>query len=441
MGCAASAPIDQDPAAKQRNDEIDKSISQEKKKRANENRTKLLVLGAGESGKSTILKQMTLIYGTGFTPNQLETFRQAIQINILVSIVSLIKAMDKLRIPFGFKKPVDADEATRRLAAFSTNLLLEITVVDSNEHSMDDVQDESQLKSTCEEGRSGSTTDPIADLSKQEFAVAGGTDTHESRVAALAREFRKLDHPSFGFNLKMAMQPETIAAIKEIWNDPGIQYCYTRANEFQLMDSCAYVMQHIDRISSADFVPTNEDVLNARIMTVGVHESNFKVGGMMLTIYDVGGQRSERKKWAQYFDDTQAILFLVAVSAYDQSCMEDDQTNRVVESMNLFSSICNHPLFKKTDMVLFLNKIDLFQTKIETRPISLYFQDYTGAPNSVQESAKYFIKRFQAINKYPNDKQIYPHLTHATDTNMTKKVLESVFESILKGNMEAYGMV
>ncbi|KAJ3013820.1 UNVERIFIED_CONTAM: hypothetical protein HDU68_000527 [Siphonaria sp. JEL0065] len=194
-------------------------------------------------------------------------------------------------------------------------------------------------------------------------------------------------------------------------------------------------MENIDRISDPLFHPTNDDILNARVTTTGVSETKFNVDGVTLVIYDVGGQRSERRKWAQFFDNVQAIIFIIAVSAYDQVCMEDEETNRLVESMNLFGSICNHPLFKALDMVLFLNKIDLFEEKTKLRPISLYFPDY-GGPNEYQASAKYFIRRFKEINKYPDNKKIYPHLTHATDTKQTKKILASVLESLMRSNLK-----
>ncbi|KAJ3077553.1 Guanine nucleotide-binding protein G(t) subunit alpha-2, partial [Rhizoclosmatium hyalinum] len=300
--------------------------------------------------------------------------------------------------------------------------------------------DVSQQKLGSEEGRCGLIRDPIAELADREYDAANDAAAQQSENAELAREFRKLEHPSFGFNLKMAITKENIEIIKKLWKDSGIHEslriylpsCFD-------CDWCS-MMEHIDRISAPDYKPTNEDILNARVTTIGVHETKFKMDGMLLVIYDVGGQRSERKKWAQYFDDTQAIIFLVAISAYDQVCSEDEETNRVVESMNLFGSICNHPLFKKTDMVLFFNKIDLFQEKVKKRPVSLYFHDYEGPAEEYEPAANYFKKRFTDINKYPNEKRIYTHLTHATDTSMTKKVLASVLDSIVSKNLQTIGL-
>ena len=40
-------------------------------------------------------------------------------------------------------------------------------------------------------------------------------------------------------------------------------------------------------------------------------------------MFDVGGQRSERKKWIHCFENVNALLFLVAISGYDQCLAED----------------------------------------------------------------------------------------------------------------------
>jgi len=40
-------------------------------------------------------------------------------------------------------------------------------------------------------------------------------------------------------------------------------------------------------------------------------------------MFDVGGQRSERKKWIHCFENVNALMFLVAISGYDQCLAED----------------------------------------------------------------------------------------------------------------------
>jgi guanine nucleotide-binding protein G(i) subunit alpha len=96
-------------------------------------------------------------------------------------------------------------------------------------------------------------------------------------------------------------------------------------------------------------------------------------------MFDVGGQRSERKKWIHCFENVTAVIFLAAISEYDQVLIEDETMNRMQEALTLFDSICNSKWFSSTSMILFLNKVDLFKEKLTKKPLSDYFPDFTGA--------------------------------------------------------------
>lgn len=95
-------------------------------------------------------------------------------------------------------------------------------------------------------------------------------------------------------------------------------------------------------------------------------------------MFDVGGQRSERKKWIHCFENVTTIIFLVAISEYDQLLFEDETVNRMQEALTLFDSICNSRWFTKTSIILFLNKIDRFKEKLPVSPMKNYFPDYEG---------------------------------------------------------------
>lgn len=79
----------------------------------------------------------------------------------------------------------------------------------------------------------------------------------------------------------------------------------------------------LPRLWTPDYLPTDQDILHARLRTTGISETYFDVGNLIYRMFDVGGQRSERKKWIHVFDNAQAILFLVAISAYDSVLIED----------------------------------------------------------------------------------------------------------------------
>ena len=72
-----------------------------------------------------------------------------------------------------------------------------------------------------------------------------------------------------------------------------------------------------------DFLPTDQDILRTRLRTTGISETIFELGNLTYKMVDVGGQRSERKKWIHVFDNVQVVLFLVAISGYDHVLVED----------------------------------------------------------------------------------------------------------------------
>jgi G-protein alpha subunit len=80
----------------------------------------------------------------------------------------------------------------------------------------------------------------------------------------------------------------------------------------------------IDRISDSRYTPSDQDVLRSRVKTTGITETTFIIGDLTYRMFDVGGQRSERKKWIHCFENVTAIIFLVAISEYDQVLIEDE---------------------------------------------------------------------------------------------------------------------
>jgi len=200
----------------------------------------------------------------------------------------------------------------------------------------------------------------------------------------------------------------------------------------------------IERIAQPDYIPDDQDVLRSRVKTTGITETTFIIGDLTYRMFDVGGQRSERKKWIHCFENVTTILFLVAISEYDQLLFEDETVNRMQEALTLFDSICNSRWFIKTSIILFLNKMDRFKEKLAISPMSNYFPDYTNArqKDSSMElkvydnltasggseyaaACDYILNRFVSLNQHET-KQIYTHFTCATDTSQIRFVMAAV---------------
>uniref|UniRef100_A0A915LMX4 Uncharacterized protein n=1 Tax=Meloidogyne javanica TaxID=6303 RepID=A0A915LMX4_MELJA len=186
----------------------------------------------------------------------------------------------------------------------------------------------------------------------------------------------------------------------------------------------------IDRISQSNYVPTIQDILLLRVPTSGIVEVQFNVNRFPFRVFDVGGQRNERRKWIHCFDNVQAIIFVAAVNEFDQTLEEDENTNRLIESLHLFKSICMAKWFINTGIILFLNKTDLFEQKIAgKKSIKQLFPSYTGS-NSYSDQLDFIQQNFLAMNSNPS-KQVYAHRTCATNTDQMELVLKNVFELVL----------
>jgi len=199
-----------------------------------------------------------------------------------------------------------------------------------------------------------------------------------------------------------------------------------------------YYLSDMSRLTAVGYVPSDLDVLHSRVKTTGITETKFKVDKLTYRMFDVGGQRSERKKWIHCFDNVTAVVFLVAISSYDQKLVEDEDVNRMTEALNLFESTCNSKWFANTSFILFLNKIDLFKEKLPISPLSTYFPDFTHGTN-YDKACDYFVNKFKALNHTP--KEIYHYLTCATDTSQIKFVMAAVNDIIIQGNLRESGLL
>ncbi|KDN41431.1 putative guanine nucleotide-binding protein alpha-1 subunit [Tilletiaria anomala UBC 951] len=353
MGCG---PSKEDREGQLRNEAIEAQLKKDRLVQRNE--IKMLLLGAGESGKSTILKQMRLINHGSYSVEERESYKEIIFSNTLQSMRVLLDAMENLDIPL-------ADGANAKRAEIILSLPTQME-----------------------------------------------TET---------------------------LPPVVADAIGGLWLDPGVQACFRRSREYQLNDSAPYYFDSIARISDPRYTPTDQDVLRSRVKTTGITETHFQIGELHYRLFDVGGQRSERKKWIHCFENVTAIIFLVAISEYDQLLYEDQNVNRMQEALTLFDSICNSRWFVQTNIILFLNKIDLFREKLPISPMSNYFSDYTGG-GDYNAACEYIVNRFVSLNQ-SETKTVYTHFTCATDTNQIRFVLSAVNDIIIQVNLRSCGLL
>jgi hypothetical protein len=86
-------------------------------------------VGAGESGKSTVLKQMRLIYSQGFSKTEKEEWRTIIFNNLLGAFKIILDAMDELDIELDVELNDVSTHAVYRLSIFALTAMVFPTVL------------------------------------------------------------------------------------------------------------------------------------------------------------------------------------------------------------------------------------------------------------------------------------------------------------------------
>ncbi|XP_041061243.1 guanine nucleotide-binding protein G(s) subunit alpha isoform X1 [Carcharodon carcharias] len=362
-------------ADKKRSRSIDKSLKAEKREYKQTHR--LLLLGAGESGKSTIVKQMRILHVNGFHADEKKRKIQDIKNNIKEAIETIVGAMNTLVPPVPLAHP------------------------------------ENQFR-----------LEYILNLANQK-----------------------------NFEFTQEFYEHTTV----LWQDEGVKACYERSNEYQLIDCAHYFLDRIDIVKQNDYIPPDQDLLRCRVLTSGIFETRFQVEKVNFHMFDVGGQRDERRKWIQCFNDVTAIIFVVASSSYNMVIREDNQTNRLQEALNLFKSIWNNRWLRTISVILFLNKQDLLAEKVLAgkSKIEDYFPEfarYTTPDDASPEPdedprvtrAKYFIRdEFLRISTASGDGRhyCYPHFTCAVDTENIRRVFNDCRDIIQRMHLRQYELL
>lgn len=341
--------------------EIQKILKDQKKRERKE--IKVLLLGTGESGKTTFIKQMRIIHGKGYSEEDRRAFAKLVFQNIFTAVKAMTWAMNTLRIPYANPQ--------------------------------------------------------------NEIYAKWVQDVDIRQVTQLDRGY--------------------VDAIRHLWADTGLRVCYSRRREYQLLDSTEYFMTNLERIAGPDYIPTDQDVLRVRVPTTGINDYSFSVEKITLRIVDVGGQKSERRKWIHCFENVTSLIFLASLSEYDQRLEENDIDNRMEESMTLFYTTIHSPWFSGASIILFLNKKDILAEKIQTSDLQTYFQGFTGRKRDAQAAMNYISEMYKQQGLSREDKRerktIYSHFTCATDTKNIRMVFNDVKDTVLIKSLAEYGVI
>ncbi|KAM9792128.1 guanine nucleotide-binding protein subunit alpha-12a isoform 2-T2 [Neosynchiropus ocellatus] len=361
--------------ARRRSREIDAMLARER--RAVRRRVRVLLLGAGESGKSTFLKQMRIIHGHEFDQRALRDFRDTVYENILKGVRVLVDARAKLGI------------AWQRGENEKPGLLV-----------------------MSWEARAGSSAVEPGDFQLYVAALSSlWADAGIQEAYARRSEFQLSESVKYFLdNLERIGQPVSV----------------------RVPVTCG---PSLTAVCPQTYVPSRQDILFARKATKGIVEHDFVIKKIPFKMVDVGGQRSQRQKWFQCFDGITSILFMASSSEYDQVLMEDRRTNRLVESMSIFETIVNNKLFLNVSIILFLNKTDLLADKIRAVDIRKHFPEFRGDPRRLEDVQTFLVQSFSRKRRN-RGKPLFHHFTTAVDTENIRFVFHAVKDTILQENLK-----
>ncbi|KAJ7034514.1 guanine nucleotide-binding protein alpha-4 subunit [Mycena alexandri] len=121
--------------------------------------------------------------------------------------------------------------------------------------------------------------------------------------------------------------------------------------------------------------------------------------------------------WVPFFDDVDAIIFLAPIAGFDQVLAEDKTVNRLEDSVLLWKAVCSNKLLAGVDLVLFLNKCDILEKKLEGGVrLVRYVRSYADRENTFEAVSQYLRSEFSAIHREysPNPRKFYAFLTSVT---------------------------
>ncbi|OJA09485.1 hypothetical protein AZE42_05856 [Rhizopogon vesiculosus] len=444
----------QEAEARRVSQAIDDSIRAEKQAQKKKGIVRLLLLGQSESGKSTTLRHFQRLYTPTAFHEERILWRSVIQLNIVRSVRTILDVLSNLRLPPIDSGGEDSDDGTSNLPHELEMLQMRLTplrhiealliakLIPPNEDETASVIGSSPLSAY----HSHRSRNYEHSWRTQEVFVRPGATW--KGVLAKGTRGRPVSLGDTGMHIRDEAQEVLNSCnydIMTLWNDKLVREVLRR-RKIRLEESSGFFLNDLDRVTALNYTPSDDDVLRARLKTVGVSEYRCEMeavagreSGTEWRIIDVGGSRSQRATWVPFFDDVDAIIFLAPISSFDQVLSEDRSVNRLEDSVLLWKAVCSNKLLANVDLVLFLNKCDILDAKLSSGiRLSKYVRSYGDRPNDMETASKYFRSKFSAIHREysPLPRKFYGFCTTVTDTTTTAGILASVRDMVVRRHLK-----
>ncbi|VDD83895.1 unnamed protein product [Mesocestoides corti] len=269
-------------------------------------------------------------------------------------------------------------------------------------------------------------------------------------VLSLKKLLRDLGNFEEGFNLENTIEDaqlifrnadqikqgnlstKVIAALKNLRQDNAMQ-SYLKVATDQAADSSNYFFSSLERLIHNNFVPSEDDMLHIKCGSCGIAEETITHVGDSFRFICVFTNRSSIKKWVHFFEEVDAIIFIASLVNYDEPLIHDPEKLRLRDDMAYFESICNSKWFGNcSQIVLILNKFDLFTRKIATSPLKICFPDYRGSSDPM-EAAQFIQKKFEALNRNPL-RTVHSYITSVRSKDSVKEIVDAIINLTAKSS-------
>ncbi|KAJ6591120.1 heterotrimeric G protein alpha subunit [Mycena vulgaris] len=453
-------PLDETPAqmtarlkreadAQRISDNIDEDIKRDRAlQRKARKELRILLLGQGES-------DFRMQYARDAWEQERAGWRAVVQLNIIRSIILILEIIEA---EMSGNVPLEEDEAPRRFSDSAADVF-------SDKHRLLMIRlaplrgVEADLKRRL--GAGAEPVHPSLPMSATPFEDPAPIPAPKRRAEFFVRSWtdaiapvnpqRSPTHADLDSSTITLMTCKD--DMKALWSDPAVQLALDR-RKIRLVDTAGFFLNDLDRIATRSYTATDDDIVRARLRTVGIQEYLLRIGegfpllggdnSWVWKLYDVGGCRTARAAWLPFFQDISVIIFLCPVSCFDERLDEDMRVNRLEDSTLLWRSICSSKLLTRTQLILFLNKCDLLKRKLKRGvKIKTYLPSYGDRPNEVMPVVKYLREKYKEIQKQhsPEPRVSYIYTTTVTDTTATAKTLHSIRDRVLRENLVTSNLV
>ncbi|KAI0746950.1 guanine nucleotide binding protein, alpha subunit [Daedaleopsis nitida] len=462
--------------AKRVSDAIDRAIEHERQavRRRQKVERKLLLLGQSESGKSTMLKNFQLYFAPKALQAESDAWRAVIHLNLVRSVNFILDLLSNTiaanTSPYapsyhanvnqhghgnvnaqsssggGDTSPTVPSFAHHRMSAtpqsagdirrykLALSPLRQVEMILLKQLAVHDVPSRAGT-------RADSRSNPWM-TGRPEVAVRGGRGWKSllrRRADDDARTANGLEELENARQILDACKADIVS----LWESEFVQ-SGLKDEGVVLWEQSGFFLDQAARIADLSFQPTFDDILRARLQTVGVEEHKLVMEttaeqGQQWTFYDVGGARGQRASWAPFFDHVNAIIFLCSTAGFNEVLIEDRSVNRLLDSFTLWKTVCSSRLLGNTQFILLLNKTDILSARLQS---GIRFSDYIKSyknENDPLHVTEYLRKKFVAMHYHhsPQPRQLHVHSTCAINIDMTSAVLTRIRDAILVNSLIA----